>query len=40
MIAPFGTGGGADVLSAERLAFSHSTISGEYQITTGACVPL
>ena len=43
IIAPSGIGGGAAGAAAGslagRLASSHATISGEYQTTTGACVP-
>ena len=41
MIAPSGTAGGVagPLPSAGRYLRSHSTISGEYQITTGAWVP-
>src|SRR3954454_16290567 len=41
MIAPSGTGGTrtGGVPSAGRYFFSHATISGEYQISTGMWVP-
>jgi hypothetical protein len=41
MIAPSGTGSGCSgtACSSARLDFSQSTISGEYQVTTGAWVP-
>ena len=43
MMAPSGTGGGGaageGAWSSRRLVLSHSTMSGEYQVTTGAWVP-